>query len=293
MDAFDRKLAQTRILVVEDNSFMRSLTIQILKSLGVNAIFSAANGQAAKAEIKTWIPHLVITDWNIEPVNGLELIQWIRRSSECPNPETPVILLTARNMAQDIEQARDYGVYDFIVKPVTPQAVQQKIRAALESERPFIRARVYVGPDRRRRKDTVYRGPLRRLTDPVNVEAEDTEDPRQEQFKTEIAALAQVCEKVDPFDVKQIRRIQTAIRSVRTSADALLDDDIDKVIDSLDEYVAASEDIILFEADIVKIHLDAVSRLLAIDDHQDPARDALVKGLAKIVTKRLAQNIAG
>lgn len=154
------------ILVAEDNKPMRSLIRDVLEALGVDFIVEAVDGTAAMKQLGTHAVDIVILDWNMEPMDGLELTRQIRTSPESPDQFVPIIMLSGHTERARVLQARDAGVTEFMAKPVSVKALCARINAIIDAPRPFIRASGYFGPDRRRRV-LPFNGPERRSDDPA------------------------------------------------------------------------------------------------------------------------------
>ena len=155
---FDR----LKILVVDDNVHMRKLVTTILQAFGVVQIYEAENGERAWALLRESNPDVVVLDWVMEGLSGLELVQMIRTNPQTPNPFVPVILLTGHTSLDQVLQARDAGVNEFIAKPVSVKTMMSRLVAVIENPRPYVRTTAYFGPCRRRRGAEEYRGPERR-----------------------------------------------------------------------------------------------------------------------------------
>jgi two-component system chemotaxis response regulator CheY len=90
-----------------------------------------------------------VTDWQVEPCNGLELVRRIRNMEASCNPFIPIMMLTGHTEAWRIARARDAGVNVFAAKPVTPQRLITHFVKMIEDPRPFVKTSNYIGPDRR------------------------------------------------------------------------------------------------------------------------------------------------
>ena len=165
---FDR----LKILVVDDNAHMRKLVSTILQAFGVVQIFEAENGDRAWHILRESNPDVIVLDWVMEGMSGLDLIQMIRTNPQTPNPFVPVIMLTGHTSLEHVARARDAGVNEFIAKPVSVKTVMSRLVAVIEHPRPYVRTQGYFGPCRRRRGKEEYRGPERRVT-PSDQVAED------------------------------------------------------------------------------------------------------------------------
>ncbi len=157
---FDR----LKVLVVDDNQHMRKLVVAILQAFGVVQIFEAADGNRAWSTLREANPDVVILDWMMEGLTGIDVARMVRTSPQTPNPFVPIIMLTGYTQVDHVRQARDAGVNEFLAKPVSVKAVMSRLVSVIEHPRPYVRTKGYFGPCRRRRGKEEYRGPERRTT---------------------------------------------------------------------------------------------------------------------------------
>lgn len=154
-----------KILVVDDNQYIRVLLSEILRAVGVNRIHEASDGAKALQMMRDFPIDLVMTDLSMEPLDGIDFVRLLRNSPDSPNQTVPVVMITGHLTVARMHEARDAGVNEFLAKPLTAQGVIRRLHQALENPRPFVRGGGYFGPDRRRRADPNYAGPWRRATD--------------------------------------------------------------------------------------------------------------------------------
>lgn len=155
---FDR----LKILVVDDNAHMRKLVVTILQAFGVIQIYEAESGERAWTILRESNPDVLVLDWMMEGMSGIDLVKMIRTDPQTPNPFVPVIMLTGHTHIDRVRQARDAGINEFIAKPVSVKTMMSRLLSVIENPRPFVRTKGYFGPCRRRRGDIEYRGPERR-----------------------------------------------------------------------------------------------------------------------------------
>lgn len=158
-------LKNLRFMIVDDNAHMRSLLRVILSALGCknSNIHEADSGESAFQKLSSVKVDIIITDWRMSPVSGIEFVRQLRLSEDSPDPFLPVILLTGHTEMKRVLTARDAGVNEFLAKPVAPKELYTKIRSIIENPRPFVKTETYFGPDRRRR-DMPFEGEDRRKT---------------------------------------------------------------------------------------------------------------------------------
>lgn len=160
---FDR----LRILVVDDNQHMRKLVVTILQAFGCTQIVEAVDGEHAWSCLEDANPDVILLDWQMSGMTGLEFVKKVRTDPDSPNPFVPVVMLTGHTHIDHVRMARDAGANEFLAKPVSVKAVLSRLMAVIEHPRPFVRSKRYFGPCRRRRPMDDYRGPERRGADEV------------------------------------------------------------------------------------------------------------------------------
>lgn len=158
-------LSSLQVLLVDDNQHMRAIASAVLKSAGIGDVREAGDGAAALDILHTHPVDLAIVDFNMFPLDGVEFTRLVRNSPDSANPYLPIIMMTGHSEKSRVYEARDAGVTEFIVKPITAKAILERIQAVIFRPRPFVRTDDYFGPDRRRLQKPDYSGPRRRATD--------------------------------------------------------------------------------------------------------------------------------
>lgn len=153
---------QITVLVIDDNAHMRSILKEVLRAVGVMDIKEAADPVEAFELIKSIPIDLVLVDFSMPIIDGVEFTQMVRTSSDSPNPFMPIVMITGHSERSRVNAARDAGVNEFLVKPVTAKSLMDRINTVVNHPRSFVKGGTYFGPDRRRRKDMNYAGPWRR-----------------------------------------------------------------------------------------------------------------------------------
>lgn len=158
-------LENLNILLVEDNKHMQLLVKEILRSFRIKSVRVADDGADAIKEMRTFATDLVVCDWNMQPIDGLEFVRMVRTSSDSTNPYVPVIMLTGHTETHRVLEARDSGITEFLAKPVSAKGLYQRICMVIERPRQFIKTRTYTGPDRRRTPASAKTNRGRRASD--------------------------------------------------------------------------------------------------------------------------------
>lgn len=155
-------LNRVRFLIVDDNTHAVNLVKAMLRGFGADQLYDAQTIDAAQRRMKITPCDIVILDYMLGAEEGVTFARWLRNDPDSPAPYTPIILLTGHADRAKIIAARDAGVNEFCVKPVTPADLMKRIVWVIDRARPFVRSQTYFGPDRRRHDDPNYRGPERR-----------------------------------------------------------------------------------------------------------------------------------
>ncbi len=156
-------LGDLNILLIEDDLSMRELVRDLLKAFGVGVVRTAVDGSRAYAELRHFTADIVIVDWLMKPMNGLEFVKCVRNADDTPNPYVPTIMLTAYTEFDRVVECRDAGITEFLAKPITPVALYGRIASVIQDQRQYVRSTTYFGPDRRR-ADRPYIGQDRRAS---------------------------------------------------------------------------------------------------------------------------------
>lgn len=117
------------VLIVDDYKTMLRIIRNLLKQLGFNMVDEAADGSAALAKMRTKNYGLVISDWNMEPMTGFQLLKEVRADEGLKT--TPFIMITAESKTDNVVAAKKAGVNNYIVKPFNAATLRTKISAVL------------------------------------------------------------------------------------------------------------------------------------------------------------------
>lgn len=218
------RLSSINVLLIDGDDRMIQLLRKVLTSLGFGAIYLARNGQEAIQHLGSKPVDLVITDWDMEPMTGIEFIHYIRWNRLSPNRQLPIIMLTGKAKRPQVEEARDTGTTEFLVKPFTVRTLCDRIMLVIEQPRSFVLASSYVGPDRRRRQQPLQ-GKSNRRTEEEKLLAKNNNISvyqKDEEEITIIDADFSIKEKIgshitldDIFNAENIARAQRIIHQSR------------------------------------------------------------------------------
>ena len=121
-----------KFLVVDDSQTMRRIVTNALKGIGYDDIIEAEDGKDAFAKLYIEKIDFIITDWNMPNMNGMEFTKAVRGGEEQYN-SLPILMVTTRGMKEDVMEALQAKVNNYVVKPFTPQVLKEKIDLILKT----------------------------------------------------------------------------------------------------------------------------------------------------------------
>lgn len=146
----DKLVQSIDVLVVDDNQYMRKVIRTLLVNVGVKNVYEAVDGIAGLEAIRMVGPDIVIVDWEMPLLNGAELVRIVRSPGVFPMPDIPIIMLSGHGERWRVIEAVRLGVNEFLVKPVSAQALLDRIVAILAKPRPIVQHGDYYGPEPRK-----------------------------------------------------------------------------------------------------------------------------------------------
>lgn len=121
-----------RILIVDDYSTMRRIVRNLLEQIGHQDVDEAEDGASALEKLRQSTYNLVISDWNMEPMTGIELLKQVRADDKLKS--TPFILITAEGKIENVVAAKKAGVDNYLVKPFNAETLKVKINAVVPGQ---------------------------------------------------------------------------------------------------------------------------------------------------------------
>jgi len=148
-------------LIVDDKAYMRKVVKNVLETLGAKLIEEADDGSEAISAIRNWPPDIILTEWRLYPMTGIELLKAVRKEKG-PIRFTPIVMVTSETRRERVIAARNTGITEFVAKPFNAKSLLLRIKEVIERPRPFVDVGTYFGPDRRRRAEVMGEGEERR-----------------------------------------------------------------------------------------------------------------------------------
>jgi len=163
------------VLVVDSQPAIVDLIQGVLHIFGVRKMITRTDGKKGLHAFEHHRPDLLIVDWDLASMDGLEFTRTVRRSAS--NPYAPILFMTGLSSERRVTMARDCGVTEFLKKPFTAHSLYKRIEEIVERPRKFVRAPDFFGPDRRRKRDIIF-GPDKR--EPAAMDIDFVDSPEEE-----------------------------------------------------------------------------------------------------------------
>ena len=144
------KFEALKVLVVDDDSYMRKVVRTMLNALGVKIVYEAADGTAGLEAVRKLLPSLVIVDWEMPMIDGAQFVRMVRSPGDFPVPDVPIIMLSGHGDRWRVVEAARIGAHEYLLKPVSTKALHDRIVAILGRPRPTVKMDGYYGPAPRR-----------------------------------------------------------------------------------------------------------------------------------------------
>lgn len=276
--------ARIAVLVVEDNDASRRLVIELLRATGFENVNFARDAEEAVEQMQGHNPDILLLDWNLPGMSGLDLVRQIRGAAHkddprFSNPEVPIVMLTARQRARDVTAARNAGVNAFVVKPFSTTSLLKAVCGSLTRKRRFVAEPAYTGPDRRRRRAETYPGLLQRAEDVIAIAPQ----PRKAS-SIELDSLRDSLKSGGRLAAREVeRKVRDMVENERKAQEIRLGL-MERAAQSLNAYIG------LFgreaDAEVVDVHLDALIRLNEVPHGQEALANGIVRHLDTLVAKR-------
>ncbi|WP_135075014.1 response regulator [Terasakiella sp. SH-1] len=139
-------------LIVDVDRWAANLTETTLRTFGVKKCVFATNEFDMMESLLRDRPDIIFMEWKLKSDSGIDLVRKIRTASFETYQHTPIIMATAMTDMENVAEARDAGVNEFIARPFSPGNLYSRICAMVANPRPFVDCSTYKGPDRRRRR---------------------------------------------------------------------------------------------------------------------------------------------
>jgi DNA-binding response OmpR family regulator len=283
---------QPTFLIADADTNTRGLLAEVLRSAGYFMITQARDGNELLERTVEYNPTIVITTSRLPGLSGLDYTRLIRSGHKEVSRQTSIIVMTDTPTKVFLDAAQQAGVDEMLARPFSSKSVFVRIQSVLERPREFIDCAVYVGPCRRRRMIDDYSGPMRRFIDPLG----DTQHQAPWELESNRVAVRSCVKKISeltvgltPGDRRKLREIYFAVKEAETLADETKDNAMGDAARSLGRYITAIGSTGTPDPEVLTTHIDAMHTLGMLTSEHHVERENLIKGLKKVVDKKLTR----
>ena len=170
--ALEIDFSNLQFMLVDSDVHMRTTITDVLRKFGVRGVAEVDDGEAALNILDQVNPDIILTEYELPKLDGLDLVKKIRRESQEVHRVKPIIILSAHTQQDQVLAARDAGATEYLAKPVDSTTIYKRICSVVVKPRPFIELESFAGPDRRRRHDPYLVGQARRQDDGGELEGD-------------------------------------------------------------------------------------------------------------------------
>ena len=128
-------LGEIKVLIVDDDHSTRKVIHTLLLAIGCTKIYEAGDGAIGLEMVRAVAPDLVLVDWEMPGIDGPEFVRLVRSPATSPLPSVPVIMLTGHGERWRVLEAVRLGVHEFLLKPVSSEALRERILSVLVKTR--------------------------------------------------------------------------------------------------------------------------------------------------------------
>lgn len=281
------------VLVVDASNFRRGLIADILRNLDVTNITNARDEISARTAFFERPFDVILVSWEEgDPFDGLGFVRELRRMPEETLRRLPVVFITSGLTRETVIRGRDAGADEFLGRPISPMAMQQRLQMVIETPRPFVNCDVYVGPCRRRKNPADYHGALRRAEDRTADQPSTLIDADEEAANTPIritlAGLRAACKLLRADNPSTLASAMTYVGEARRIASEHDDRALGESLVAFEAYVTFASPMNQIEPVVMETALGALEQLATLPISYTDARNSVARALARAIHKKLA-----
>lgn len=278
------------IVLGESNNYARAMINEVLRNMGFIKVYPAASASEVIEAINVWHPRVVITENLLPDMNGTEMVRRMRHNDVVSDRSVPVIMITSDPRVETVKEARMAGVDEFAAKPISHATIKERLDEVILRPRPFIEGKNYIGPCRRRKRKLEYRGPLKRLSDPLDATDQQADREFHQNMLVQCAErLTTLAKSIDPRDRGGVRTLYNTANEANDIAKKIEDEALELATVCVARYIEGVGASGALQAQVISAHMDAIRLLLSAKGGKSHARLEIAQGLEKIVKRKLRE----
>ncbi|ACT58611.1 response regulator [Hirschia baltica] len=285
-----------RAVVAGSNRFNRNLMLEIMRTLGVLQVDGARCENSLFRMMDDQRSTIVFIEWS--DMNDMDVVhttQQIRKLHDDNLRRVPIIAISSQLTKEMILEGRNAGIDEFLRRPCSPADVEKRLRMVIETPRPFVDSKVYIGPCRRRKNPADYHGPRRRDRDSSRIkdvsDAERQLVNKKSPMAVALTRLKMTCELLSSDPKGAPVRIRAALEKAMQTARQENDHAIVRTLQSFGAYI---EIIIHSKGNakdarfIINTGVTTLEQLLVLPREYDSARETVSNAFADAIQRRMA-----
>lgn len=269
--------------------YSRSIILEVLRGIGFkneNIHFSRGHDYL---EVGTEHEHdFALLSHELDQPLDLELIQKLRRQDNPRLSAMPLVLLSSQATRSLIVTARDNGVDEVVMRPVSPIQLKSKLKQLIEAPRPFVMSSAYVGPCRRRKSDENYSGARRRIDDYKHETNRDLPaHPGADELAVAVSELREACGQLAEERVSLITRVRLTADRTMKLARSTDDVPLEKTAHAVKLYLEGVGSKNVLETHVLETGINALTQLAVLPRSYDSTRRSVANLMTVAVRKKL------
>jgi len=280
------------VLVIDANAFSRELTGEILRNLDINCVSIANDADTAFAMlIERQIDVLLVSSDESHAFNALAFVQNLRRLPDHHSRRLPAILITPDRDRETAIMARDAGIDELLARPISPNALLQRLQMVIETPRPFVDSAEFLGPCRRRKNPADYHGPRRRAGErsaqrPALIDQDEI--ARQLPMRRSLTRLHAICADLPAARPETLGAAMEELKAARSIAAEQNDHALHARLTSFESCLAAAAPLGAVDTAMIDTALTTLEQLAALPTTYAKARDSVATAFGQAIQKKLA-----
>lgn len=290
-NAAPKDIRDTTVLVAISNFHTRAIVLNILRGAAISRVRVAESAAEALEVLRASRVDVVLVEWEAAGIDALVFAKAVRTGRAGPDQSMPIVVVTSNSALADVEAARLAGITEYALKPLSAAALLSRIESVQRNPRPFVKAETYVGPCRRRRSQSAYRGPMRRRDDAIEDELGDLINrAAKDRIRAAVKQVADIAQRLTSSDVAGLRLLLQAARDASLAAEACKDDPMARAAGSLERYAENAAEDQRFDTEVIDLHVGALMQLVSLRSAERTLRERLVRDLIRVAQLRLQKS---
>lgn len=279
-----------RVLGIDFTHYSRSIIMEVMRGLGClnqnmdfkdSEIILEFEHELSAADI------ILLSHEGDAPVD-FELVRELRRHQNASLSQLPMILLSSIATRSLIETARDSGIDEVVMRPVSPVQLNRKVQQVIEAPRKFVTSASYVGPCRRRKPDHHYDGPRRRIDDYVEDFSQDIgEIAGADELAGAVTQLREACSRLSEDRLGLVARVRETAEKTARLARETRDVPLERTATAVKQYLEGVGSQNMLETHVLETGINALTQLAVLPNSYHGARQSVASLMTIAVRKKL------